>query len=332
MSQINPAVETIEVANVSKQYGSYRAVKDLSFTVHRGEIFSLLGPNGAGKTTSIRMILDIIKPDAGTIKVLGQPFTEATKQHLGYLPEERGLYKNARVLELLTYLGTLKGLHQKDAAARANALLDQLGLSANKKSKMSELSKGMSQKVQFIATILHHPALIVIDEPFSGLDPVNTELIKTMLYKLKADGCTIVMSLHEMHQIEEMADRLLMMNRGERVLYGGVDEVRNQYAENAVIVAGQGEWAKLPGVTAVTPTDESGRYMKLMLNANTTPDQIMQRIAASPDHHLRSFALAVPSLNDIFIRVAGGTSDTATSTTAAAVPIRTPVAPAISAR
>ena len=317
MSQSSPAVETIEVSDVSKQYGSYRAVRDLSFTVHRGEIFSLLGPNGAGKTTSIRMILDIIKPDSGTIQVLGAPFTEATKQHLGYLPEERGLYKNARVLELLTYLGTLKGLHQKDSEQRASTLLDQLGLDANKKSKISELSKGMSQKVQFIATIMHHPDLIVIDEPFSGLDPVNTELIKTMIYKLKADGCTIVMSLHEMHQIEEMADRLLMMNHGERVLYGGVDEVRQQYAENAVIVSGQGNWTALPGVIKVVPADENNRAQKLMLDAQTSPDQIMQRIAASPDHHLRSFALAVPSLNDIFIRVAGSPTTPAQPNSAA---------------
>ncbi len=296
----------IEVKGVTKRYGQHLAVDNLSFDVHRGEIFSLLGPNGAGKTTSIRMILDIIKPDTGTISVLGGKFTEATKTRLGYLPEERGLYRNARVLELLTYLGTLKGMHRADATKRADQLLDQLGLSENKKSKLSELSKGMSQKVQFIATVLHRPELIMIDEPFSGLDPVNTQVIKDIIYQLKADGGTVVMSIHEMHQVEEMADRLLMMNRGQRVLYGGVDEVRQLYAENAVIVSGQGDWTRIPGVIAVQKTDESGRFSKLTLDTSTTPDMVLKYMAEQPDYHLRSFELAVPGLTDIFIRVAGG--------------------------
>ena len=296
----------IEVLGVSKRYGNQLAVDKLDFDVQRGEIFSLLGPNGAGKTTSIRMILDIIKPDSGTIAVLGAPFTEATKAHIGYLPEERGLYKSVRLIELLTYLGTLKGMTSADAKKRANTLLDQMGLGENKKSKLSELSKGMSQKVQFIATILHRPELIIIDEPFSGLDPVNTELIKSILYQLRTDGATIVMSLHEMHQIEAMADRLLMMNRGQRVLYGSVDEVRQQYAENAVIVSGIGDWGILEGVLKVQQMDQAGRYFKLVLDAVTSPDQLLQHIALNNDCHIRSFELAVPSLNDIFLRVAGG--------------------------
>jgi ABC-2 type transport system ATP-binding protein len=265
----------------------------------------MLGPNGAGKTTTIRMILDIIKPDSGTIEVLGGRFTEATKQRIGYLPEERGLYKGVRLVELLTYLGTLKGMSTADAARRASQLLDEVGLGDNKKSKVSELSRGMSQKVQFVATIIHDPDLIIIDEPFAGLDPVNTELLKSMIYKLKAQGKTIVMSIHEMHQVEEMADRLLMINHGQRVLYGSVDEVRQQYAENAVVVSGQGEWQKLPGVRSVK-SDEAGRNVTLMLDEHTTPDDIMQALAVSPNYKVRSFALAVPSLNDIFIRVAGG--------------------------
>ncbi len=305
MNPANSATNAIDVSDVSKRYGAHLAVDNLDFVVHRGEIFSMLGPNGAGKTTSIRMILDIIKPDSGTIRVLGAPFSEPTKEHIGYLPEERGLYKNVKIVELLSYLGTLKGMRAADATRRASELMDEVGLGENKKSKISELSRGMSQKVQFIATILHHPELIIVDEPFSGLDPVNTELIKGIVYRLKAEGTTIVMSLHEMHQVEEMADRLLMMNHGKRVLYGSVDEVRQQYAENAVIVSGEGSWEQLPGVLSVKKADEAGRAQKLMLDANTTPDMIMQRMAADPGYHVRSFALAVPSLNDIFIRVAG---------------------------
>jgi ABC-2 type transport system ATP-binding protein len=295
----------IVVDGITKRYGAQLAVDNLSFAVRKGEIFSMLGPNGAGKTSTIRMILDIIKPDSGTIEVLGGSFTEATKEHIGYLPEERGLYKNVRLLELLTYLGTLKGMSSDDAKKRAETLLEEVGLGENKKSKVSELSRGMSQKVQFVATILHNPELLIIDEPFSGLDPVNTEMIKNMIYSLKAKGHTVVMSLHEMHQVEEMADRLLMIDHGQRVLYGSVDEVRQNYAENAVRVSGEGDWIKLPGVIAVKP-DDGGRGFTLMLNEHTTPDDIMQAVAVNPNYHIRSFALALPSLNDIFIRVAGG--------------------------
>jgi len=302
---MNLPSNAIVVDGVTKRYGQHVAVDNLTFEVRSGEIFSMLGPNGAGKTSTIRMILDIIKPDSGTIQVLGGPFVEATKERVGYLPEERGLYKNVRLVELLTYLGTLKGMNASAAAKRAVELLDEVGLGDNKKSKVSELSRGMSQKVQFVATILHDPELLIIDEPFAGLDPVNTEMIKNMIYKLKARGRTIVMSIHEMHQVEEMADRLLMIDRGKRVLYGSVDEVRQEYAENAVVVTGQGDWRKLPGVRAVK-ADEAGRTFTLFLEDHTTPDNIMQALAASPDYHIRSFALAVPSLNDIFSRVAGG--------------------------
>ncbi len=301
---MNSTENAISVNGITKSYGAHVAVNDLTFDVRRGEIFSMLGPNGAGKTTTIRMILDIIKPDRGTIEVLGGPFTEATKERIGYLPEERGLYKNVRLVELLTYLGTLKGMTNADATKRANDLLEEVGLGENKKSKVSELSRGMSQKVQFIATIIHNPDLLIIDEPFSGLDPVNTEMIKTMIYKLKSQGHTIVMSIHEMHQVEEMADRLLMINQGRRVLYGSVDEVRQQYAENAVVVSGEGDWQALPGVVSVKPI-EAGRAYFLKLDEQVSPDHILQTVATSPAYHLRSFALAVPSLNDIFIRVAG---------------------------
>jgi ABC-2 type transport system ATP-binding protein len=208
-------------------------------------------------------------------------------------------------VELLSYLGSLKGMKPADAARKAERLLDEFDLGENKKSKVSELSRGMSQKVQFIATILHDPELIIIDEPFAGLDPVNTEMIKDNIYKLKREGKTIVMSIHEMHQVEEMADRLLMIDKGLRVLYGPVDDVRQQYAENAVIVSGEGNWAALPGVKSVK-SDDSGRSVTLMLDDHTTPDHIMQAMAVSPDYKVRSFALAVPRLNDIFIRVAGG--------------------------
>lgn len=295
----------IEVRDITKRYGNFVAVDSVSFEVHQGEIFAMLGPNGAGKTTTIRMILDIFKPDRGEIAVLGAPFSDATKQRIGYLPEERGLYKNVGLVDLLTYLGMLKGMKRADAAQRGAELLDMLDLGAYKKGKVRELSRGMSQKVQFAATIIHRPELIIIDEPFAGLDPVNTEKLKETIYRLRDNGATVVMSIHEMHQVEEMANRLMMINHGKLVLYGDVDEVRQRYAENAVIVSGSGDWAALPGVIEVVP-DETGRNITLKLDVDTTPEQIMSILAAAPNYHIRSFARAVPRLTDIFIRVAGG--------------------------
>jgi ABC-2 type transport system ATP-binding protein len=294
----------IRVAHVTKHYGDFKAVNDFSFDVQRGEIFSMLGPNGAGKTTTIRMILDILKPDSGKIDVLGGPISEKTKEKIGYLPEERGLYRNVPVIDVLTYLGQLKGLARRDAQQRATQLLQEVELGDNVRSKVSELSKGMQQKVQIIATILHHPEIIIIDEPFSGLDPVNTQLIKDLLYKLNKNGATIIMSTHQMPQIEEMAERLVMIDRGQRVLYGSVQEVRDRFAENAVIVAGDGNWEALRGVSAVEHIN-GGHEMLLRLAEGVTPDEIMQEMAAGADYHVRRFELAVPSLNEIFIKVAG---------------------------
>ena len=293
------------VDHITKSYGDFVAVNDLSFEVRRGEIFSMLGPNGAGKTTTIRMILDILKPDTGTIQVLGGQISEKTKERIGYLPEERGLYRNVPVIDVLVYLGQLKGMSSKEARERATAMLEQVDLGDNIKSKVSELSKGMQQKVQIIATVLHRPDLIIIDEPFSGLDPVNTQLIKDMLYQMNKDGVTIVMSTHQMPQIEEMADRLLMIDRGRQVLYGSVQEVRERFAQNAVVIEGEGNWAALPGVTAVEAAD-SGREVVLRLAEGVTPDDIMHAVAVGQDYHVRRFELAVPSLNDIFIRVVEG--------------------------
>ncbi|GAB4410260.1 MAG: ATP-binding cassette domain-containing protein [Anaerolineae bacterium] len=295
----------ISVRGVSKKYGNITAVDNLSFDVRRGEIFAMLGPNGAGKTTTIRMILDILKPDTGTIEVLGGPITEATKARIGYLPEERGLYHNVRVLDMLVYLGQLKGLSGTEARDRALSLLEHVGLAENARSKVKELSKGMQQKVQVIATILHRPDLIIIDEPFSGLDPVNTEMVKDLLYEMNREGVTIIMSTHQMHQIEEMADRLLMIDRGRAVLYGDVHEVRQRFAKNAVIVEGEGDWAALPGVRAVE-AGENGRDVLLRLADDVTPDEVMVALATSPAYRIRRFELAVPSLNEIFIEVVGG--------------------------
>ncbi|MBL8116129.1 MAG: ATP-binding cassette domain-containing protein [Anaerolineae bacterium] len=296
----------IHVEHISKSFGSFRAVDDLTFDVYQGEIFAMLGPNGAGKSTTMRMILDILKPDTGRIAVLGAPLTEATKDRIGYLPEERGLYRNVRVQEMMVYLGTLKGLSTADATRRSLDLLERLGMLEQAKKKVSELSKGMQQKIQFAVTVLHDPDLIIIDEPFSGLDPVNSLVLKDLLLSFKARGGTIVMSTHQMSQVEEMCDRLLMISKGKQKLYGSVTDIRQQYALHAIIVEGQGDWSKLPGVARIESISNGRNADLLHLQPDVTPDKVLAAIAASQEMRIERFELAVPSLNDIFIRVEGG--------------------------
>jgi ABC-2 type transport system ATP-binding protein len=295
----------ISVNHVSKSFGDFRAVDDLSFDVYEGEIFAMLGPNGAGKSTTIRMILDILKPDTGSIAVLGGPINDQKKEHIGYLPEERGMYRNVKVIEVMTYLGSLKGMTNRAAQKRGMELLERLGLAVNAKSKVSELSKGMQQKVQFAITIIHDPDLIIIDEPFSGLDPVNTLVIKELLLDMPKRGKGVIMSTHQMYQVEEMADRLVMINKGQQALYGTVEDVRRQYAQNAVIVEGQGEWETLRGVEKVGKTKNGRDAFTLYLAPGVTPNDLLGTIAATPNTTIERFERAVPSLNDIFIQVAG---------------------------
>jgi ABC-2 type transport system ATP-binding protein len=300
----------IDARDITKHFGGFRAVHDLTFDVRRGEIFAMLGPNGAGKSTTIRMILDIFKPDSGQIAVLGGPLDDARKDRIGYLPEERGLYRNVPVLEMMVYLATLKGLKADQARQRALAYLEQLDLADNANKKVSELSKGMQQKVQFAVTVLHEPDLVIIDEPFSGLDPVNTLTIKDMILQMRSRGVAVVMSTHQMYQVEEMADRLLMLNRGEQALYGTVDEVRARYALPAVLVDGVGEWERLPSVARVEVQgggdEQGGRSGTLLyLRDGRSSDQLLAEMAQEPSVNVRRFELAVPSLNDIFIQVVG---------------------------
>lgn len=297
----------ISVENINKSYGSFRVVNNLSFDLYNGEIFALLGPNGAGKSTTIRMILDIIRPDSGEIKITGKKINDELRNLIGYLPEERGLYKDSKVIDVMVYIGQLKGLSRDVATKRSMELLERLELADQAKQKVKEFSKGMQQKVQFAVTILHQPKILVIDEPFSGLDPVNTRIIKDMLLELKDQGVGIIMSTHQMHQVEEMADRLMMINRGVRVLYGEVASVRREFAQHAVVVEGEGDWSALPGVQQVGKDGNSRDGQLLYLEAGVSPDDILGTIASSPVHRIDRFELALPSLNDIFISSVGET-------------------------
>jgi ABC-2 type transport system ATP-binding protein len=292
------------VETISKTYAAVKAVDDLSFTVEAGEIFGLLGPNGAGKTTTIRMILDLIKPDHGSIAVLGGPMAEATKSRLGYLPEERGLYQDMTVLDTLLFLGQLKGLSRHTARERAEHALREVELWEARERKISALSRGMNQKTQFVAATLHDPDLIIIDEPFSGLDPVNTRLIKKLLYRMRDRGAAIIMSTHQMHQVEEMCQRILLLDHGRSLLYGPLSDIRRRFAGNAVEVAVSGELCHLhqPGIARVMP--HNGSY-RLLLKEGLGTEELLKNLVNQPGLTVQRFEQVVVSLDEIFVRMVG---------------------------
>jgi len=288
-----------EVGNVTKAYGSKRVVDDVSFYVAQGEIFGLIGPNGAGKTTTIRMMMDIIKPDSGDIHILGEKLREDTKNHIGYLPEERGLYKKLTVLDTLTYLAALKG--DRVANSRIEELLRRVGMLPHKNKKIEELSRGMGQLIQFLTTIIHDPQLIILDEPFAGLDPVNTELLKEIVLDLRKQGKAVILSTHQMNQVEELCDRILMIDHGRSVLYGKLADIKKKYRDNSVLVDLEGEPGELEGVVGSEP---EGRYLELMLDGKTTPQQVLRQIVKQ-GVAINSFQVSTPSLHQIFLQVAG---------------------------
>jgi ABC-2 type transport system ATP-binding protein len=290
------------VTHVSKSFGQVQAVKDVSFEVYPGEILGLLGPNGAGKTTTIRMLLDIFEPDSGTVSLLGGPMTEEKKSRIGYLPEERGLYQDQKLEQVLVYLATLKGLEEGEARERLERWFKRLELYEHREKKVQELSKGMQQKAQIISTLVHEPDLLVIDEPFSGLDPVNTRLVKDIIEEQQAAGRGIIMSTHQMHQVEALCSRIVLINQGEGVLYGDVDKIKREFAGNAVILEGQGEFETLPGVLEARRRDG---VWHLALEPGTSP-QALFRTLANQEVKIERFEIAEPSLDDIFITVVKG--------------------------
>jgi ABC-2 type transport system ATP-binding protein len=294
-------VPAVEVNHIVKSYADKVVVNDLSFSVTQGEIFGLIGPNGAGKTTTIRMMMDIIKPDSGEVTILGEKLSEPTKNKLGYLPEERGLYKKLRVLDSIIYLASLKGVDRRSAEERANELLNQTGMLPHKEKKIEELSRGMGQIIQFIVAIIHDPELVVLDEPFAGLDPVNTELLKGMLLDLRNQGKALILSTHQMNEIEELCDRILMINHGRSVLYGNLAEIKSEYRSNSVLLEFEGELGEVPGVTG--KRTHKG-YTELMLDGKTTPQQVLAHLI-SHGTVINRFEVATPPLNEIFLRVVG---------------------------
>lgn len=294
---------TITVSHISKSFGDLKAVNDVSFEVYPGEIFGLLGPNGAGKTTSIRMMLDIFRPESGEISILNGPMGEAKKNRIGYLPEDRGLYKDLKLEQTLIFLATLKGMDEKDAKTKLEDWFKRFDLYDHRHKKIQDLSRGMQQKAQFIATLVHNPDIIIVDEPFSGLDPVNTRLAKQIILEECKAGKTIIMSTHQMHQVEAMCNRIVLINKGRTVLYGEVDKIKRDFAGNALLIEGQGNFDGIPGV--LETRTENGEW-HLILETGTNPQDIFRSLAQRADIRIDRFEIAEPSLDDIFISVVQG--------------------------
>lgn len=293
-------MSSIKVNQISKRFGNQQAVAEVSFEVEAGEIFGLLGPNGAGKTTSIRIILDIFKPDSGEVEILGGKMTEEKKNRIGYLPEERGLYQDIPLEVCLNYLARLKGLKPTDAVARVEQMLKRFELYDHRKKKVKELSKGMQQKAQLIITLVHDPQLIIIDEPFSALDPVNTQMVKDLLREERDKGKTIVMCTHQMHQVEELCDRLVLINHGRVMLYGKLNDIRRQYSGQEVIVHPLNELpAQIPGVSRI---DRENSGFILHLADQTSPQMILKNLV-DQGIALERFEVSLPTLDEIFIQV-----------------------------
>src|SRR5689334_20284134 len=289
----------LQLKNVRKAFQDKVAVKGLDLEVPRGSVFGLLGPNGAGKTTSIRMAMDIIGPDTGEVLILGQKTDKALRNRIGYMPEERGLYQKMVVEELLVCMAELKGVKPAESKRRMVPWLERPGLGDVKRKKANELSKGMQQKVQFIQTLLHDPEILILDEPMSGLDPVGTNVMRDAMIELSRAGKTLIVSSHQMATVEQMCDRVALINRGEKVLDGRVSEIKASYGKNTIILAfeGDGTFLKtLPGVTAVNDT---GRYAEIKLGPTADPQAILK--AASEKLKIGRFEVVEPSLHDIFV-------------------------------
>jgi ABC-2 type transport system ATP-binding protein len=296
----------VELAGVTKAYESKIAVNNLTLSIDAGQMFGLLGPNGAGKTSSIRMIMGITIPDSGSISLFGKPFERKSLERVGYLPEERGLYKKMKVLEQLVFFGELHGLTAAEARKRAIDWAKRLEIAESLLKKTEELSKGMQQKIQFISCLLHDPGLIIMDEPFSGLDPVNAKLLERTLLELKDQGKAIVFSTHRMDQVEKLCDSICLVDKGRAVLAGKVREIKASYERNRVIVEFEGSSAFLNSEEIAEAKNYSG-HVEIKLKEHGNAQKLLHEAAAVAT--IYRFEMVEPSLEEIFIQTVGGKAD-----------------------
>ncbi len=295
---VSPA--TVVLRNVTKRFGDFAAVSDLSLDVRAGRIFGLLGPNGAGKTTTIRMIVNIFAPDAGTVELFGKKITSAAQDRIGYLPEERGLYRKMKVGDQLRFFAELKSVAGREADSRIDHWLERLKLSQWKARRTSELSKGMQQKVQFITSILHRPDLLILDEPFSGLDPVNVELLKEIVLELKASGKTIIFSTHQMELAEKICDDICLINRSRKILEGSIREVKRASSRNAVGLRLEGGADILADQSLIKSVERHSDGVEVLLAEDTNAQDFLKKLIDA-GAKIERFEMIEPSLNNIFI-------------------------------
>jgi ABC-2 type transport system ATP-binding protein len=296
----------VELADVTKAYDTKIAVNNLSLTIEAGQMFGLLGPNGAGKTSSIRMMMGITIPDSGTVSLFGKPFERASLDRVGYLPEERGLYKKMKVIEQLVFFGSLHGLAAEDARKRATAWTERMEIADALQKKTEELSKGMQQKIQFISCLLHQPGLIVMDEPFSGLDPVNAVLVERTLLELKDQGNAILFSTHRMDQVEKLCESICLIDNGRAVLAGKVRDIKSRYERNHVIVEFEGDPAFLKSEEIAEAKNFSG-HAELRLKPHGDAQKLLREAVSMAT--IYRFELLEPSLEEIFIQTVGGAAN-----------------------
>jgi ABC-2 type transport system ATP-binding protein len=294
----------LELRSVRKAYDSFIAVDNLSFSIERGSIFGLLGPNGAGKTSTIRMMIGITAPDSGEVRVFGEPFRRQHLNRIGYLPEERGLYKKMKVIDQLIFLGRLHGVSAADAQTKAMGWCRKLEIADWTQKKVEELSKGMQQKIQFIAALLHDPEFIIMDEPFFGLDPVNSTLLKNVLLELKEGGKTILFSTHRMDQVEKLCDAICLVNHGKPVLQGELRDIKARFGRNDVQIQYEGDGSFLKdGNGLVDGYNDYGNYVEIRMKTGGDPQQLLAWAAAHA--RISRFQLMEPSLEQIFIETVG---------------------------
>lgn len=291
---------TLNVANVSKRFGEFSAVQDLSFTVRPGRVFGFLGPNGAGKTTTIRMIVGITVPDEGSIELFGKRISPALQDRIGYLPEERGLYKKLKVVDQLRYFAALKNVAGAEAEKRIDFWLDRMGLSEWKRKKTTDLSKGMQQKIQFISTVLHDPDLLILDEPFSGLDPINTEFMMDVLSEFRTKDKTVIFSTHMMETAEKLCKDILLMNKSRKIVSGSLRGIKESYGKDLIALRAEGGGAVLEDKRLVAKTVSHADELEIQLAKGANAQALLKALVEN-GAVVSKFEQVEPSLNDIFI-------------------------------
>jgi ABC-2 type transport system ATP-binding protein len=293
-------MNAVTLENVCKSFGRVHAVDNLSVQVSAGSVYGFLGPNGAGKTTTLRMIMNIIRPDSGRIEILGDGQIEQVKNRIGYMPEERGLYRKMTARKVLAYFGSIKGLNEKEIVHRVPHWLEAIGLADWADKKVEELSRGMHQKLQFAVTVINEPELVILDEPFSGLDPLNQELLKAIILEMRSQGKTVIFSTHVMHEAEKLCDFILLINKGKSILDGRLDEIRSRQSAHTVSVELEGDTGFVQTLPMVRAVKSEGKRLDVTL---TDPDT-QQFLQALLQHaKVRAFEVKVPSLHEIFVNL-----------------------------